>query len=147
MRRDKAQWLENECAQITEANMERKSKKLFDQIKKIKTNGKRSNSSQCSINDKNGKTLTEKDDVLERWHEYGSSLFTTEDAQDYAKFTIYDNPEPEPLLEEITAAIDQLKSGKSPGLDEIPAELIKNLGTHGKAAIHHLSLEIWRTCT
>ena len=32
MSKYKAEWLENDCAKITEANMERKSKKLFDRL-------------------------------------------------------------------------------------------------------------------
>ena len=147
VRRDRAEWLENECAKITEANMERKSKKLFDQIKKVKKTSSKSNNSQSSINDKNGKTLTEEEDVLKRWHEYGSGLFETKDTQNTAGYINFENPEPEPLLEEVTTAIDQLKSGKSPGLDGIPAELIQNTEVACKAAIHHLCLVIWRTCT
>ena len=58
----------------------------------------------------------------------------------------FEETEPEPLLEEVMAAIDQLKSGKSPGLDGIPAELIKKAGATCKAAIHYLCLVIWRTC-
>ena len=50
----------------------------------------------------------------------------------------FENTEPEPLLEEVLAAIDQLKSGKLPGLDGIPAELIKHAGL----AIHYLCLVI-----
>ena len=146
VRRDKAEWLEKECAKITEANMERKSKKLFDQIKKVKNTSSRSNNSQCSINDKNGKTLTEEVVVLERWHEYGSGLFETKDSQHAAEYMYFEDTEPEPLLEEVTAAIDQLKSGKSPGLDGIPAELIKKAGAACKAALHYLCLVIWRTC-
>ena len=128
--KDKAEWLENECAKITEANMERKSKKLFDQIKKVKKSSSKSISSQCSINDKNGKTLVE-EDVLGRRHEYGSGLFYFET--------------PDSLLEEVLAAIE-LKSGKSPGLDGIPAELIKNARMACKMAIHYLCLVIWSTC-
>ena len=37
----------------------------------------------------------------------------------------FDHMEPKPLLDEVRAAIKQLKSGKSPGLDGIPAELLK----------------------
>ena len=39
LRRDKAAWLERECSLITEANAERQSKKLFQQIKKLKPSG------------------------------------------------------------------------------------------------------------
>ena len=123
--------------------MERKSKKLFDQIKKVKKSSSKSISSQCSINDKNGKTLVEEEDVLGRWHEYGSGLFESRDSQYAAEYMDFENIEPEPLLEEVLAAIDQLKSGKLPGLDGIPAELTKNAGLACKMAIQYLCLVIW----
>ena len=38
-----------------------------------------------------------------------------------------------------------LSNGKSPGLDNIPAELIKATGIYGKKAIHLLCRQIWNT--
>ena len=90
--------------------------------------------------------MVEEEDVLGRWHEYGSGLFESRDSQYAAEYMDFENIEPEPLLEEVLAAIDQLKSGKSPGLDGIPAELIKNSGLACKMAIHYLCLVIWSTC-
>ncbi|GFR99677.1 endonuclease-reverse transcriptase [Elysia marginata] len=53
--------------------------------------------------------------------------------------------EPEPLTSEVEAAIKDLKAGKSPGLDNIPAEIIKNSGEMGiKALEHHLCCQIWK---
>ena len=40
-----------------------------------------------------------------------------------------------------------MKSGKSPGLDGIPAELLKHTGEAGVKALHHLCTKIWDTCT
>ena len=71
---------------------------------------------------------------------HGSGLFESPDSQCAAEYMDFENTEPEPLLEEVLAAIDQLKSGKSPGLDGIPAELIKNAGLACKMAIHYLCL-------
>ena len=51
-----------------------------------------------------------------------------------------------PLLDEVTIAINQLKTGKSPGLDGIPAELIKSSDTSGIEALHMLCNKIWETC-
>ena len=70
IRRDKVAWLEQECSQITQANIERKSKLLFEQIKKVKSKASQVRN-QC-INKKDGTTLTEMKDVLHRWHEYGT---------------------------------------------------------------------------
>ena len=54
----------------------------------------------------------------------------------------FETAESEPLLEEVLATIDQLKCSKLPGLDGIPAELIKNTRFACKMAIHHFCLVI-----
>ena len=45
---------------------------------------------------------------------------------------------PEPSASEIELAIDKLKSHKSPGIDQIPAELIKAGGRTTFLEIHKL---------
>jgi len=40
-------------------------------------------------------------------------------------------------------AIEKLKSHKSPGIDQIPAELIKAGGRAIRCAIHKLIISIW----
>ena len=143
IRRDKVDWLARECSQITEANMERKSKKLFQQIKKVK-NVSHVHVKTQSINAKDGTTLTEIEDILNRWHEYGQQLFDSIDVPEPC--IKFEHMEPKPLLDEVKAALKQLKSGKSPGLDGIPAELLKNTGEAGVEALLHLCLKIWETC-
>ena len=54
----------------------------------------------------------------------------------------------EPLVPELSAfevklAIDKLKSHKSPGIDQIPAKLIKAGGRTIRCAIHKLVISIW----
>ena len=66
-----ANWLAQECSKINENIKNRKSRELFKQIKKVrKTNFKATN--QC-ITRKDGHTLTEPDQVLDRWNEYGAT--------------------------------------------------------------------------
>ena len=43
-------------------------------------------------------------------------------------------------------AVKSLKAGKSPGLDNVPAELIKSSGENAINAIHNLCCCIWKTC-
>ena len=147
IRRDKVAWLEFECSQITQANIERKSKQLFQQVKKVKSKNSQVRS-QC-INDKDGRTLTEMKDVLQRWNEYGTDLFDKDSSIEpqTPPNLNFQHLEPSPLLDEISAAIKQLKSGKSPGLDGIPAELLKHSGEAGVKALHYLCTKIWETCT
>jgi len=50
---------------------------------------------------------------------------------------------PEPSAFEVELAIEKLKSHKSPGIDQIPAELIKARGRTIRCAIHKLIISIW----
>jgi hypothetical protein len=49
----------------------------------------------------------------------------------------------EPSALEVELAIEKLKSHKSPGTDQIPAELIKAGGRTIRCAIHKLIIAIW----
>ena len=50
---------------------------------------------------------------------------------------------PEPSAFEVELAIGKLKNHKSPGIDQIPAELIKTGGKTICCAIHKLIISIW----
>jgi len=52
-------------------------------------------------------------------------------------------PVPEPSAFEVELAIGKLKNYKSPGIDQIPAELIKAGGRTICCAIHKLIISIW----
>jgi hypothetical protein len=51
----------------------------------------------------------------------------------------------EPSALEVELAIEKLKSHKSPGTDQIPAELIKARGSTIRCAIHKLIISIWHS--
>jgi len=51
---------------------------------------------------------------------------------------------PEPSASEVELAIDKLKSHKSLGIDQIPAELIKAGGGTIYLEIHKLIISIWK---
>ena len=48
-----------------------------------------------------------------------------------------------PSAFEVELAIGRLKNHKSPGIDQIPAELIKTGGRTIRCAIHKLIISIW----
>ena len=67
---------------------------------------------------------------MERWKEYGAELFERPDGElPMTENRLPPNEqEPPPLLSEVENAMKKLSSGKSPGLDGIPAELVKATG-------------------
>ena len=94
-----------------------------------------------SIQDKSGKGHTEEHEVLNIWTEYCSDLWNYETDGDS---TVLDcpqipNEDHHPILwEEVEAAVEALKMGKSAGVDNISAELVQ---AEGEAICH----TIWKT--
>ena len=83
--------------------------------------------------------------ILARWRNYFSPLFNVHGIKGGGQVEI---PTAEPLVPEPSAfevefAIDKLKSHKSPGIDEIPAELIKAGAGTICLEIHKLITSIW----
>ena len=78
---------------------------------------------------------------------YGSCLDITFDIINYIKEAEIHTAEPlvpEPSAAEVELAIDKLKSHKSPGIDQIPVELIKAGGRTICLEIHKLITSIWK---
>jgi hypothetical protein len=65
--------------------------------------------------------------ILARWRNYFSQILNVHGVNDVRQADIYTAEllVPEPSVSEIELAIEKLKSHKSPGTDQIPAELIK----------------------
>jgi len=65
--------------------------------------------------------------IVARWRKYFSQLFNVHGAKDVRQAEIHTTEPlvPEPSAAEVELAIDKLKRHKSPGIDQIPAELIK----------------------
>ena len=83
---------------------------------------------------------------MKRWEQYGEKLFAS--STTFAERTSIENfeKEPPPLIIEVEHALKNIKTGKSPGLDNIPAELLKNSGENATKVLHTLCCSIWRTC-
>ena len=85
---------------------------------------------------------------MSRWREYFSDLLNCPaTAREEALASLDQYPVQEvmanlPTLEEILAAIKSVKSGKTPGLDGIPAEIYK----YGGAAFHAQLLIFYHIC-
>ena len=76
------------------------------------------------VKDKNGKILTSKDEILERQATFYEELY------DDPKTCVplppdTENPIPSILKSEVVSAIENLSSGKSPGIDSICTEFLK----------------------
>ena len=79
-----------------------------------------------------GTILCDSEEVTRRWREYCTKLYQKNCDIDEPQLPPFVDPkeEPPPLYSEVEKAIKELKNGKSPGVDEVVAELIKNGGDH-----------------
>ena len=93
-------------------------------MKKLKTT--RRNIS-WAIKDKNGKILTSKDEILERWALFYEELYNDPILCNPIP-TDGELPIPSIMRSEIDTAIKKLSSGKSPGIDRINSEFLKSGG-------------------
>ena len=86
--------------------------------------------------------------MLTRFTEYCSDIYNHESNGDTTILNgPYDtNDDKSPILrEEVGVAVKYLKGGKSPGNDNIPAELIKNRGEAMISALTIICTKIWET--
>ena len=77
---------------------------------------------------------------MARWRNYFSQLLNVHEVNDVRQAEIHTVEQlvPEPISFEFELAIEKLKNYKSPGIDQIPAELINAEGRTIRCEIHKL---------
>ena len=142
-RQAKRRWFEEIASEAEAAAQSNRSKELYRLTKKL--TGKKTTPS-IGIKDGQGNVLQDKGDILQRWHEYASTLFERPTATDVPpEDPPKGNEEPEVLLEEIRAGIKRLKNGKATGGDQVPAEAIKAGGETSIEILKNIIDKIWHT--
>ena len=102
---------------------------------------------RCNIvKDEKGDLVADSHSIVARWRKYFSQLFNVHGVKDVGLAEIHTAEPlvPEPSASDVELAINKLKSHKSPGIDEIPAELIKAGGGTVCLEIHKLITSIWK---
>ena len=100
MKRDKENWINQQCTELEENIRSNNTRKAFELVKQLCCKYK---AKAQIINDKNGKTLSNANDVRNRSEEYCSELYNVELEGDQSVLTeIHDtNQYIEPDIEEI----------------------------------------------
>jgi hypothetical protein len=97
------------------------------------------------IKDENGNLIADPQSALNRWKNFFNQVLNVRGVYDVRQMDIH-TAEPlvsEPSLVEVEIAIGKLKSYKSPGTDNIPAEMIKAGGETLYSEIYRLICCIW----
>ena len=97
-----------------------------------------------------GDAIKDKSKQMERWVEHYSELYSRvnvvsdEALMAMESLSIMDELDSEPTLEDINQALDQLSSGKAPGNDGIPVEVIKCAKGTLLKELHEILCQCWR---
>jgi hypothetical protein len=97
------------------------------------------------VKDEKGDLVADYHSILDRWKNHCFQLLNIHGIN-YVRQTEIHAAEPlvpEPSASEVEMAIEKLKRHKSPGIDQIPAELIKAGGRTFWSEIHKLFKSIW----
>jgi hypothetical protein len=97
------------------------------------------------VKDKNGDLLADSHRILNRWKNYFTQLLNVHNVSDARQIEVHmaEPLVPGPSCLEVETAIAKLIKYKSPGSDEIPAEIIQAGGETLLSAIHKLINSIW----
>lgn len=140
-RKDKDAYFNLKCNQIEEDNKKGRTRALYKKIKEISRNFQPHHS---IIKDKNGKDLCSDKEIVERWKEYTENLYVKTSQEDF-NMDVDFAYEPQVTKDEVFWALKHLSNGKSPGYDDIPAELLKKADSFIVDALTVLCQQIWET--
>jgi hypothetical protein len=97
------------------------------------------------VKDERGDLLADPQKILNRWKNYFCELLNVHGAGGVRQTEIHTAEPfvPEPSASEVEVTIGKLKRYKSPGVDQIPSELIQAGGETLRSEIHKLIKLIW----
>ena len=98
-----------------------------------------------SIKDRNGRDLTEAEDIKKKWQEYTEELYK-EDLHDPDNHNgVVTHLEPDILECEVQWALESITTIKASGGDGIPVELFQILKDYAVKILHSICQQIWKT--
>ncbi|PZC79716.1 hypothetical protein B5X24_HaOG216024 [Helicoverpa armigera] len=141
-RRDRNSELKNICTELERHSQKFETKDLHMKIKVITRQFK---AKTWAVENSAGESVTDIKLIVKVWEDYCKSLFTDSPNATDATISYPSQREPCILREEVAAAIKHLKRGKAVGVDEIPIEIIKDMGDIGVDIMHIICTKIWDT--
>ena len=140
-RRDKKDFLSDQCKEIEENNRMGKTRDLFKKIRDIKETF---HANMGSIKDRNGIDLTEAEDIKKRWQEYTEELYKKylHDPDDHNGMITHLEPD---IWEcEVKWALGSITMKKASGGDGIQVELFQLIKDGVVKVLHSVCQQIWK---
>ena len=135
-RRDKKDFLSDQCKEIEENNRMGKTRDL----KKIRDTKGTFHAKMGSIEDRNGMDLTEAEDMKKRWQEYTGKLYKKDlhDQDNHDGVITHTHLELDILQCEVRWALGSITTNKASGGDGIPVELSQILKDDAVKVLHSI---------
>ena len=141
-RRDKKAFLSDQCKEIEENNRMGKTRDLF---KKIRDTKGTFHAKMRSIMDRNGRDLTEAEDIKKRWQEYTEELYKKDLHNPDNHNGVITQLEPDIFECEVKWALGSITMNKASGGDGIPVELFQILKADAVNVLYSICHQIWKT--
>ena len=119
--------------------------KTRELLKKIRDTKETFHAKMGSIKDRNGRDLTEAEDIKKRWQENTEKLYkkNLHDPDNHNSMITYLEPD---ILEcEVKWDLGSIAMNKASGCDEIPSELFQILKDNAVKVLHSICQQIWKT--
>lgn len=155
IRRDKENWLQSKCKSIEDDLTRHNSRGAYQTVSSLCRDTSTSVKARSTnvIKDKDGATLTTESEVTARWREYCMQLYnvdlgvSNDTLTNISVPTASDDAADLPIVrDEVENAINSLKSNKSAGIDNVPAELLKYGGPAVVDILHRICNMVWSRC-
>ena len=98
-----------------------------------------------SIKDRNGRDLTEAEDIKKRWQEYTEEMYKKYLHDPDNHNGVITDLEPDILECEVKWALESITTNKASGGDGIPVELFQIVKDDAVKVLHSISQQIWKT--
>ena len=119
--------------------------KIRDLFKKIRDTKGTFHAKMGSILDRNGRDLTEAEDIKKRWQEYTEELYKKDLHDPDHHNGVITHLEPDILEGEVKWVLGSITTNKASGSDGIPVELFQILKDHAVKVLHSIWQQIWKT--
>jgi hypothetical protein len=141
-RNKKREYLKDKINELATSSKNKNIRDLYRGINEFKRGYQPRNN---LVKDETGDLLADSHNILNMWKNYFSQLLNVHNVSDVRQIEVYmaESLVPGPSRLEVEIAIAKLKKYKSPGSDQILAELIQAGGEILLSAIHKLINSVW----